>query len=57
MKPLTRDILFTLVAKFSLLIILWVVCFKSAEKPEKDVHQWLFGTGYLPDTKPAFSKK
>lgn len=44
MKPLTRDIVVTLIVKLSLLIALWFVCFKNVEKPSKDVRQWLFGT-------------
>ncbi|WP_342447550.1 cytochrome oxidase putative small subunit CydP [Legionella israelensis] len=44
MRPLTRDILVTLIIKLSLLIALWFVCFKNVEKPSKDVRQWLLGT-------------
>ncbi|EHL30619.1 cytochrome oxidase putative small subunit CydP [Legionella drancourtii] len=43
-KPLTRDILLTLVIKFSLLFVLWTVCFKNVEKPNRNTEQWLFGT-------------
>lgn len=43
-KPLTRDILLTLIIKFSLLFILWAVCFKHVEKPHRTTEQWLFGT-------------
>ena len=43
-KPLTRDILLTLVIKFSLLFLLWSVCFKNVEKPQQTTEQWLLGT-------------
>lgn len=43
-KPLTRDILLTLIIKFSLLFVLWFVCFKHVEKPHKNTEQWLLGT-------------
>ncbi|MDR3443579.1 MAG: hypothetical protein P4L65_11300 [Legionella sp.] len=44
-KPITRDILVTLIIKFSLLITLWVVCFKGVEKPRKEnTAQWLLGS-------------
>jgi hypothetical protein len=43
-KPLTRDILLTLIVKFSLLFLLWFVCFKNVEKPNKNTAQWLLGS-------------
>ncbi|WP_454782014.1 cytochrome oxidase putative small subunit CydP [Legionella sp. WA2022007384] len=44
LKPLTRDILITLIIKFSLLILLWIICFKNVEKPHQSNEQWLLGT-------------
>lgn len=44
LKPLTRDILVTLIIKFSLLILLWIICFKNVEKPHQSNEQWLLGT-------------
>lgn len=44
LKPLTRDIVLTLIVKLTLLFILWAVCFKNAEKPNKNTEQWLLGT-------------
>ena len=41
MRSLTRDIQITLFVKFSLLIILWFVCFKGVEKPSINTQQWL----------------
>jgi len=46
MKPLSRDILITLTVKCMLLIALWWVCFKDAEKPTKDTRQWMLGTSF-----------
>ena len=43
MKKITRDIQLTLFIKFLLLIILWVVCFKGAEKNTVSLAQWLYG--------------
>lgn len=43
MKPLTRDILTTLIVKLSLLFILWLVCFKNVIKPTASTKQWLLG--------------
>lgn len=40
---LARDILLTLIVKFSLLFVLWYVCVKGVEKPPADLHQWLLG--------------
>lgn len=42
-KPLTRDILLTLIVKLSMLFVLWTVCFKNVEKPNKNTEQWLLG--------------
>lgn len=56
MKPLTRDITVTLLIKFTLLILLWIVCFKHIEKPVKNTEQWLLGTNLTKDAsqvKPA----
>lgn len=47
MKPLTRDISITLIVKLLLLITLWWVCFKDAEKPTKDPQRWLLGSSSL----------
>ena len=44
MRTLARDIKLTLIIKFSLLIILWFICFKNVEKPSMNTQQWLFGT-------------
>lgn len=43
-KPLTRDILVTLIIKFSLLILLWITCFKNVEKTHQSNEQWLLGS-------------
>lgn len=43
MNKLTRDIRLTLMVKFVLLIILWVVCFKGADKNKMPLPQWLYG--------------
>lgn len=43
-KPLTRDILLTLIVKFLLLFLLWFVCFKHVEKPNAKNGQWLLGS-------------
>lgn len=53
MKPLTRDILVTLVVKFMLLITLWWVCFKDVEKPSKDTRQWLLGSSSFSVKQPV----
>lgn len=45
MKRLTRDIQMTLIIKFTLLIVLWVFCFKGAEKNKVSMQQWLYGSG------------
>ncbi|STY30166.1 Uncharacterised protein [Legionella wadsworthii] len=42
-KPLTRDILITVSIKFSLLILLWFLCFKNVEKSHQTNEQWLLG--------------
>ncbi|MFT4059382.1 MAG: hypothetical protein QM652_07520 [Legionella sp.] len=43
-KPLTRDILLTLLIKLVLLFVLWSICFKNVAKPKQNTQQWLFGT-------------
>ena len=43
MKKITRDIRLTLMIKFVLLLILWIVCFKGAEKNTTSLPQWLYG--------------
>ncbi len=43
-KPLTRDILITLIIKFTLLILLWIICFKNVEKPHLSNEQWMLGS-------------
>ncbi|MCW8400011.1 hypothetical protein OQJ26_14600 [Legionella sp. PATHC038] len=53
-KPLTRDILITLIIKFSLLILLWIICFKGVEKPHQSNEQWLLGSA---QTKEYLSSK
>jgi hypothetical protein len=54
MRSLARDIQFTLFIKFSLLFILWFVCFKGVGKPSMSTQQWLFGptlqTHHVPST-------
>jgi CHASE3 domain sensor protein len=44
LKPLTRDILLTLIIKLFLLFVLWSICFKNVEKPKQNTEQWLFST-------------
>ncbi|MGL5741359.1 MAG: cytochrome oxidase putative small subunit CydP [Legionella sp.] len=44
LKPLTRDILVTLIIKFTLLILLWLICFKNTGKPYLNTEQWLLGS-------------
>jgi hypothetical protein len=44
MRSLARDIRITLLIKFSLLIILWIICFKGVEKPSMNTREWLLGT-------------
>lgn len=44
MRSLARDIRITLLIKFSLLIILWIICFKGVEKPSMNTQEWLLGT-------------
>lgn len=57
MKPLTRDILITLLVKFSLLFTLWLVCFKDVQKPPKDTKLWLLGSSLPQDlTRPIKMK-
>lgn len=43
MTMLRRDILITLILKFTLLIALWFVCFKNVEKKPIHSEQWLLG--------------
>ena len=43
MRSLARDIKLTLLIKFSLLIILWFVCFKGVEKPSMSTQRLLLG--------------
>ncbi|VEG90504.1 cytochrome oxidase putative small subunit CydP [Legionella spiritensis] len=43
MKPITRDIVWTLFIKLTLLTALWFICFKTVEKPETTTAQWLLG--------------
>lgn len=57
MKSLTRDILITLIVKFSLLITLWLVCFKDVEKPTKNTQQWLLGSGLPSDATQPIKMK
>lgn len=44
MSTLTHDIRVTLIVKFLLLIVLWFVCFKGAEKNTVSMQQWLYGS-------------
>lgn len=46
MRSLKRDIQLTLFIKFSLLILLWFVCFKSTERPEMNARKWLLGPSF-----------
>lgn len=43
MKKFSHDIQCTLLIKAVLLIILWLVCFRGAEKNTTQASQWLFG--------------
>jgi len=43
MKPITREISFTLFIKLTLLFILWFICFKGHHKPIKDSREWFLG--------------
>lgn len=53
MRSLARDIQFTLLIKFLLLIILWVVCFRNVQKPSTDVQQWMFSQKVSTHKSPA----
>ena len=44
MKPITRDIITTLIIKFTLLTALWFVCFKHVDKSAINTQQWLLGS-------------
>lgn len=44
MKPLTRDILLTLLFKFTLLLMLWWVCFHDVERSHLTQTEWLLGS-------------
>lgn len=50
MKSLSRDILITLIVKFTLLIALWWICFKDIERPPKDMPKWLLGANHVATT-------
>ncbi|MDI9818119.1 MULTISPECIES: cytochrome oxidase putative small subunit CydP [unclassified Legionella] len=50
MKPLTRDILLTLLVKLILLVALWFVCFKDIQRPSNTTKEWLLGSGLSSDT-------
>lgn len=43
MKRFSHDIQLTLCIKGILLLLLWIVCFKGAEKNPLQASQWLFG--------------
>ena len=43
MRSLAGDIRVTLLIKFTLLIILWLICFKGVEKPSMNTKEWLLG--------------
>ena len=51
MKNITKDIQLTLAVKFVLLIALWVLCFKGAEKNTVGLAQWLYGANTEATTK------
>ena len=53
MRSLARDIKFTLFIKFSLLFILWLVCFKGVEKPSMNPQQWLLGPNLHANQAPS----
>lgn len=56
MKPISRDITFTLLVKCILLFVLWWVCIKGSEKPIIDARQWLLGHSYTKEqSKPLAS--
>ena len=57
MRSLSRDIKLTLLIKFSLLIILWLVCFKGVEKPSMSTQQWLLGSNLHTDKAPLANKR
>ncbi|KTD04198.1 hypothetical protein Lgee_0228 [Legionella geestiana] len=44
MKPITRDILLTLLFKFTLLFVLWWVCFHDVERGHLTQTEWLLGS-------------
>lgn len=50
MKKITRDIQLTLIVKLLLLIALWVICFRGAEKNTVDLGQWLYGVDSIVST-------
>lgn len=50
MRSLSRDIKITLIIKFSLLFILWLICFKDVAKPKISTQQWLLGSQRLVNT-------
>ncbi len=47
MSQAARDIRRTLLVKLLLLVVLWFVCFRGAEKPVVDGPKWLLGTSTL----------
>lgn len=47
MNTITRDIRLTLLIKFLLLMVLWIVCFKGAGKNTVSMQQWLYGSSVI----------
>lgn len=55
---LKRDISLTLIIKFTLLFILWYLCFSKAHKPNIHVESWFFNSQAiraLSDSPPTHS--
>lgn len=44
----TRDILRTLLLKLTFLVLLWLICFKDAQKNNVDAAKWLYGVHKTP---------
>jgi hypothetical protein len=56
MRYLARDIKLTLLIKFTMLLILWWVCFKHPEKPVINTQQWLLGAVAQPNATDTVNK-
>lgn len=53
MSSARRDIARTLAIKLLLLVLLWFVCFRGAEKPTVDGPTWLLGQNHHFHTSPT----